>query len=196
MRRLTTLSVLVLSLSSLSYVHSQDVENVYYEKLKVLEPIIGTWRSTKTNEQTNKQVETVTTYSWLSNKKMIVATSKLRRADIGEDISKQEWTDLGPRVNFVWNRKSECIEQYFFFYWGPVIASKVTPQGEGRFELDVFHSTFPDAADSDSDTDVVNVMTITEDELRIRTTNIKGPEGQPLEDWEWHTFKRDKPTDE
>jgi len=192
MKLLGMLSVLVVVFlgSSLCYAQTQEEENVAYEKLKVLEPIIGTWTHIRTDKETGGQTEIATTYSWSATKKMIVSTSKQRRANKGENISAQEWGEGGPNIAYLWNYGSECLEQHWLMpQVGVVFISKVVPKDEGMFELTPIHhtSTIPLGT---------NILTITETELRVRAIDLKGPQGEKLEDVDWYVCKRVKPAEE
>ena len=59
----------VLAFGSVARGQDAEDENIQYEKLKVLEPIIGTWTFTWAGRE-----PTESTYSWSASKKMIVAT--------------------------------------------------------------------------------------------------------------------------
>ncbi len=192
MKLLQVMFVLVTaaSMSSLSYAQSQEEENVHYEKLKVLEPILGTWTLTRTNDETGEQTEISTTYSWSAAKKMIVSTSKQRRANKGEDISTQEWGEGGPRISYLWNRTSDCIEKYWLFpQHGAAFILKVLPKSEGVFELTPIHHTSPFMPGT-------NTLTITDTDLRIRAIDRKGPQGEKLEDVDWYVCKRVRSAEE
>ena len=186
------LVVTTASLCSLCYAQPQEEENVAYEKLKVLEPIIGTWTITRTNDETGTLHETSTTFAWADSKKMITTVSKRRQVKIGGDIATQEWTDGGPRFFYLWNLKSECIEQYFLIQGaGAGFVHGLLPKGDGVFEWKLIHAASPwESGES------TVVTTITDTELRLTATNRKGPQGEDLEDVDLMKYRRDKPTGE
>jgi hypothetical protein len=72
---------------------------------------------------------------------------------------------------------------------GAVFISKVVPKDEGVFELTPIHHTSPT-------TPGTNILTISETELRIRAIDRKGPQGEKLEDVDWHVCNRVKPAEE
>jgi hypothetical protein len=145
-------------------------ENVHYDKLKVLEPIIGTWA----RDYSSVKGEVETTFSWSPTKKMIVSTSRNRIAEPDEDIKRKEWTDGGARIFYVWNAESECIEQHAFYTSvGRAAAHKVLPKGKGVFDFVPIH---PPTSSGDM------TMTITEDEIHVEIVNREGENGESLDD--------------
>jgi hypothetical protein len=162
-------------------------ENIHYEKLKVLEPIIGTWSHIFPNRQTGGQIEHQTTYRWVATKRMIIADS-IRR-DI-TDGQAGPWTEGGPRTCYVWNQNQEppCIEVYFFGTlagWAGV--SRVLPKGDNEFELIQTHITLDLGGGTANLT-----MTISDDEIVLMGRDRKDADGAALEDWE-SVSKRVKP---
>lgn len=177
MRRLTLLGWFVGSLLVGTWVYAQEEteENLQYEELKVLEPIIGTWTSTRQYDDTGEQVETETTYVWSKTKKMILATSRQREIKDGEV---QPWMDQGPRYFYVWNGDLKCIEVYAFFAnVGAAQVLKVVPQGSGAFELVRTQGT--------TGAEVGGFrFTIVGNEIRSLSYNRKGPDGEVISDRE------------
>jgi hypothetical protein len=191
MKWLGMLSVLVAAffITPLSYAQLPEEENVRYERLKVLEPIIGTWASTGTDQQTRQQTETVTTYSWSPSKKMIVSASRQRQANIGEDLSTQKWNDGGPRIFFVWNSDSACIEQVCLFTGvGRATVHKVISKGEGVFELTRIHP----APSSDTNDAFVYFMTLTSTELSRGVTNPKDAQSATPDNRGWVMIRQNE----
>lgn len=164
-----------------SLAHGQEAkeeENIRYEKLKALEPIIGTWSAGWTNDEKREQSEIQTTYSWSTTKKMILCVTKIRTAKTGEDLAKQDWVEGGPRYFYIWNTKSGCIEQYSLYPGiGEAAVSKVEPKGGSKFEITVIHAA----------TDVIRgdaVVTVTQDELLTKIFNRQGDDGEKWDDIE------------
>ena len=151
--------------------------NVAYEKLKVLEPLMGTWSRSWIQQGSGIRIEVETTYSWSPSKLMIVSKSRSRFGD------NKEWIDGGAHIYYAWNEKSECIEQFHMYtLWGRATVNRVLPKEKGVFELISIH----DNLDVGTST---KTMTISENEIRILLQNQKDPKGAPLEDEE-QVFKR------
>lgn len=153
-------------------------QDVSHEKLKVLEPIIGTWSATWTNDETGAQNEMQVTFSWAAKARMIVSVGKARTADAGKTLDSQPWEDGGPRGFFVWNSKAGAIEQtWFFTMMGMAIHSTITPKGNGQFEMKTFHQT-GDWGTYDM------TMVVTEDECRQKFVSRDSASGDASKDFE------------
>lgn len=180
MRRISTLFMMG-ALAVVSLAHGQEAkeqENVQYEELKVLEPIIGTWGANWTNEQNGEQGEIQMTYSWSSSRKMIMCASRIRKAQPGADLATQDWVDGGPRYYYVWNVTSKCIEVYALYTGiGEAVVSKVEPKGDNKFEMTVIHAA-ADVSRGDA------ILTIKEDEVVTKVINRKGDDGEKWKDLE------------
>jgi hypothetical protein len=161
-----------------AYAQEDSEENTAFEKLKVLEPMIGTWHFTWSNEETGEHGEVHTTFSWAPEKRMIVSASKLRKAQMDKDFASLPWNDGGPRIFYVWNSKAESIEEYAMFtVAGTSRTCTVTPNGDGRFDLKEIRAT------TDSGTYDLNYE-LSDNTMTIRFSNHKTSDGEPQEDRE------------
>lgn len=165
----------VLSVGPLAFGQDDAEQNVHYERLKVLEPIIGTWYSAMPNRQTGGQIEQRTTYRWIATKRMIIADSVRREIADGEP---GPWTEGGPRFHLVWNQKLECIEIYSFATLaGWAFVERVLPKGDNEFELISTQVTV--------DRGTANMtMTISDEEILWKLRNRKSVDGEALDDQE------------
>lgn len=156
----------------------QPEENVSYEKLKVLEPLIGTWSANWTKNETGAQNEMQMTFSWAPKNRMIVSVGKARTADAGKTLDTQPWEDGGPRGFYVWNSKAGSIEQtWFFTMMGMAIHSTVMPKGNGEFEMKTFHQT--------GDLGTYDItMVVTENECRQKFVSRDSANGDASKDFE------------
>lgn len=152
--------------------------NPRYEKLKVLEPIIGTWTFVRTYPGSEAKSEVQTTYSWSPSKGMITSTSRTRHAADGDLSQAQEWIEGGPFVFFVWNEKTNRIESHgLYTLAGFADVCAVTCREDGSFESSPTHEDFDAVLSKD-------VMTISGNEMRVKSTNRRSPSGEALEDRE------------
>lgn len=94
----------VLAFGSVARGQDAEDENIQYEKLKVLEPIIGTWTFTWAGRE-----PTESTYAWSASKKMIVATYRARNAEPGEGPASESGYANNSWAFCVWNDKIEKI---------------------------------------------------------------------------------------
>ncbi len=109
---------------------------------------------------------------------MIVSVNRRRAAGAGETLAAQKWDDGGLRISYVWNSKTETIEQHnLFTEIGVAVIHSVMPKGDGGFELKIVHST-ADWGTYD------NTMTVTNDEWRQRLFNRKASDGESGDDIE------------
>jgi hypothetical protein len=181
MKLLGMLSVLIaaFSIGSLSYAQPQkDEENVAYEHLKVLEPIIGTWTTSFDNNYTGWHVEIMTTYSWSPTQKMLVAKGKTRRVKIGDDSSTQEWSDLDVPEFWMWNTVSKSIERYSVVpEAGMACVDKVVSKGEGVFEIAPIHGNHFLG-------NYTLKMVLKDKEIHNTFANLTGPKGEKQDDIE------------
>ncbi len=152
--------------------------NPRYEKLKVLEPIIGTWTFVRTYTGIPAKSEVQTTYTWSPSKGMITSTSRTRHAENGDLSQTQEWIEGGPFIFFVWNEKTNRIESHgLYTLAGFADVYAVTCREDGSFESSPTHEDFDAVLSKD-------VMTIKGNEMRIKSTNQRSPSGETLEDRE------------
>jgi hypothetical protein len=152
-------------------------ENIHYERLKVLEPIIGTWSARRTDSRTGAENEQQTTYRWSATKRMIIGDS-IRR-DI-TDGQAGPWNEGGPRFCYVWNQYLKCIEVYAFYTMAGVAAvSRLIEKGDGEFEWSETQMTTDDWPTASI------TMTISDDEIVMKGRNRKSVDGEELDDLEW-----------
>ena len=155
-----------------------------YEELKVLDPMVGTYRMEWLSANTEGRGKCLRRISWSSSKKMLVADGKIRRAEPGQDISKQPWTHLRPRRYFVWNHVAERIEMVNVdTLAGAVHVSEVKSKGAGVFSFLPVSSTLNGKAKADM------VVTVTKEGITAKLTNRVNADGKRLEDEE-HKSKR------
>lgn len=149
-----------------------------YEKLKVLEPIIGSWTFVRTYAGSDARTEVQTTYCWSPTKAMITSTSRSRHAADGDLSQAHDWIEGGPFVYFVWNEKTQRIESHgLYTLAGFADVYAVTCKEDGSFESSPTHEEFDAVLSKD-------VITIKGDEMRIKSTNQRGPSGETFEDSE------------
>jgi hypothetical protein len=106
------------------------IGNIEYEKLKVLQPLVGTWRMVFTDEAGATR-EWLTKVDWSVTRKMIVARATTRTARSPNELAGQEWHEMGYAF-YVWNPSAERIELFNIgTTWGSIVVSEVTPRRHG-----------------------------------------------------------------
>ena len=151
-----------------------DDTDIKYEKLKALMPIIGTWHRVLPVSAQGQRWETQHIYTWAANKKCIEGDVRLRAAN-----TDGAWGTVSRRY-FVWNLKTEQIEQYQINTWGGGVKVQAwIPRGSGVFTVDHITDTKKQDAET-SDTTV----TITFEDMTTVSTNRKSADGEKLEDEE------------
>lgn len=155
-------------------------ENAQYEKLKVLEPLVGEYRFDGQVQANGEQREWRLLFFWNKEKKMLLGESRNRRVDAGATAEEKEW-NFGQRQYHVWNDREKRIESYHVRAAQGVIATReVKPMGNGVFVLELLSSTGDSVAESAQIT-----MTATNAGIAYRLTGRKDPAGRPLEDMEF-----------
>ena len=176
----------VLAMTSLCHGEGTEEENVHYEKLKVLEPMIGTWQMTWADEETGTQGLWELNFSWTPSKRVIAATTKTRRAEKGEDITKKAWLTRNTGW-YVWNSESQWIENYHVNQeTGLASVSKLSPTGNGAFESEQIR------ASANTGTSRTTVKCVG-DEMHWAFVNRKSPTGEAQKDI-FGVFKRVPPS--
>jgi hypothetical protein len=150
-------AVAIVLSSGLSYGQEAEEEGVEYEKLKVLEPIIGTWHATIPD----RGFEAFHTYSWSDTKRMIVASGTQKRGKPGEVPSETALSE-SPRKEFiVWNHTTNCIERYLLLARAGLFhVTLLSPIGDGKFTVAVKSNTKPGTGGTPA-----TMLTVTDDEL-------------------------------
>lgn len=175
---MSSLLLSALVLQSVARCQEAKEENIHFEQLKVLEPIIGTWTFTWPGLEPAES-----TYAWSTGKKMVVARYRSQNAEPGKSLE----SELGYADNSwafcVWNAKEKCIELHTFMpFMGTCTVSKVTPKGNGEFEI------VPVRMSGNGGSYTMS-WTITEKEILTRMFNRTDRQGQALEDIEIHSSR-------
>ena len=155
---------------------SQDAdENPEYEKLKVLEPLIGTYYA-EWSEEDGEQ-DTLMTFAWNSNKRALISTREGRKADTKQELRMKRWQGLQDRYYYFWNAVENRIESVGLNpTGGDCTISVVKPIAKGEYALEFVRSTT--TTESRSTVQIV----VTDDSLTFKITNRKDADGAPLED--------------
>jgi hypothetical protein len=134
--------VTVVATTFCGFTHAQEAENETqtsreYEKLKALEPLVGTYIIEGTNEETGVNWEWVITIDWNGPpKSMLIVEDKRRWANAEEDVKTKDWATTKNRHYFVWNNSTERIE--YMNVWarrGRISVHHVIPKGEGTYSM-------------------------------------------------------------
>lgn len=153
------------------------VPNVEYEKLKVLEPLIGTWRIETKDDETGAIWEALITVSWSATQKMIVSDVKTRNADSDSKLGKQEFQPFQEQF-FVWNPDAKRIEFINVnLLGGAVYISEAKIDANGVISYPRIRSTrgrfLTDRTDE-----------VTDSEWTVKFYEGKSETGEALEDYE------------
>lgn len=154
--------------------------NPEYERLKVLEPLVGEYRAIGDVQPDGEQREWRLSFFWSKQKKMLLAESRNRRIDAQATPEDKEW-NFGERQYYVWNHRTNRIEWVHVRpAFGVVNTREVTAQGNGVFSMQLLTST-SDAATEPG----LFTLTGTADSLKMKFSDRKKPDGQPDEDLEF-----------
>lgn len=135
MKNLTLVAVLATVLScSVTQAQETAAVNPFYERLKVLEPLIGKY-SADTIRRGGKTFEQERSIFWSARKRMIVATTRIRQ-------EQQDWEEIQNRQFFYWNAAEDRIE--FLRIWPPtgrVDRYEVIPESDDKFVFEQLSSS-------------------------------------------------------
>ncbi len=87
-----------------------DEKNLEYEKLKVLEPMVGTYHGSGTNQETGEVWEVRVTIAWSDSKKMLMSEASARGAGAEADLPTKEWETAQRREYYLWNSDEKHVE--------------------------------------------------------------------------------------
>jgi hypothetical protein len=164
-------------------IYAQDAtedENLEYEKLKVLEPMVGTYHSTGKNEETGRVWEMRATIAWSGSKKMLVQELAVRNAETEAGLAEKEWQPSQVRLYNVWNHSANRIEQFHVRPGiGVVTIREVKHEGNKVFS----YSRISTTGDPNWKSDIRAV--VTKEGITYHITNQQNPAGEALEDTEW-----------
>jgi hypothetical protein len=165
------------------FIHAQEAENeenLEYEKLKVLEPLLGTYHGTGTNLETGRVWEIHVTIAWSDSKKMLVREGTGRNAETEADLAEQEWQPLQGRMYYAWNHTANRIEHFYVRPGiGVVTINEVKHKGDKVFS----YSRISTTGDPSWKSDIKAV--VTKDGITYHITNRQNSAGEALEDAEW-----------
>ncbi len=179
---ITTVAVGLMFIMVCAFADAQqkpDAESGEYAQLKVLEPLVGTYRSEWTNQESGDQGESNLTISWNDSKNMLIAESQYRTIASDTNRPKTEWMPA-IRLYFVWNHVGKRIESIDVQAWSGVVnISEVTAKDGGVLSLAEVRTTGrPGGSASIS-------LVAAEHDLTVKITNIKSPAGETLDDMEF-----------
>jgi hypothetical protein len=183
MKRTAIILSAVAILFARGQVIGQDEEgepNVHHEKLKVLEPLIGSWHAE--GERSNRGIkwESITSASWSDAQKMIQVQTKYRTAELDGDLAAQEWKEWGQMQFYVWNSDANRIEFYVVNRnEGEVYISQVDCGKDGVITYPRIRATAKGGFNGGQRTDKV-----TKQEWTSRFFGAKDQEGNESEGWE------------
>jgi hypothetical protein len=178
------LLVTVLACSPLLAQEAEDADNVEFQKLKVLEPILGIYHWAWSNDE--GEHESLLTISWNVSKKAMIATRQARHADTKETLSLKPWIDQEDRVYYFWNHAEDRIESVRVApYTAEYSINEVMAEGDGEFTLKFIRSTDP------SQPRATMKMVATDDSLTFKISNRKNAAGDPLEDMDFEIKRVD-----
>jgi hypothetical protein len=156
-----------------------DAESAEYAHLKVLEPLLGNYRAEWTVPESGDKGESKLKISWNWSKNMLIAESQYRTLEAGTNHPTLEWTSV-VRLYFVWNHQDNRIESIDVKAWnGTVSVSEVTAKGDGVFSFSTIRTTDRPGGNADI------AMIATEQDLTVKFTNIKTPDGETGNDNEF-----------
>jgi hypothetical protein len=163
------------------FAHAQEAENeknIEYEKLKVLEPMVGTYHNAGKIEETGRVWETRATIAWSDSKKMLIRELTWRAAETEAELAEQEWQPLPNRTYFAWNHSENRIERiYVLPRTGLVTISEVKHEGDNVFAYLPISNTAARVGKSDFR------AVVTKEGISLEMTNRQNAEGDPLEDF-------------
>jgi hypothetical protein len=173
---MTTCVLAILAFTTIAYGQDASEENVEYEHLKVLEPLVGTWLMSGTNDEDDVDWEYKLIYSWSPSKKMLVGHGNLRWATTNDSLSEKEWEPREHR-SIIWNHKKKTIEQTILHpNRGSVSVLSFTGKGNGRFAVTQESNSAAEHGTLD------RMLIITGDKITINETNRKNAAGESQPD--------------
>lgn len=162
--------------------YAQDAtegDNLEYEKLKVLEPLIGTFHQNWTDEKTGEIRESEATISWCDSKKMLVVTGRQRAAKTEDAVARQPWKAWTDIIHYYWNNVSHQIESVRVRpEEGFVTVNTITPNDNGVFVYTQIKTS------SDRSGSPKLTVEATDEALTLRASGRVDAEGKPLDDSE------------
>jgi hypothetical protein len=177
-------SFLITALSAIfvcGLIYAQDAteeENLEYEKLKVLEPLIGTWQIEWTNDETGVKGQAKVEISWSETKKMVRQKQFMRTAEPGADLVEQEWNARADRC-YLWNHNTKRIEQVNINERsGWVITREVKPSGGGVFVMPAISGSNEVTGDR-----ILVTYKVEKDSHTVTLSNRTDDEGNPRDDF-------------
>jgi hypothetical protein len=160
--------------------NAAEEENPAIQELKVLEPLVGTYHASRTNEETGRVREIRRTISWSDTKTMLTSEAIGREAESEADLANQEWQPWGYRAYYVWNHDASRIELITVMPGpGVVNVSEIKREDENVFTHSRIRTTGNPAWRS-----AVKVI-VTEEGITYQLTNRKNAAGETLEDAEY-----------
>jgi hypothetical protein len=182
MKRISFALTIVVASTVCGVANAQDAKeeaNLEYEKLKMLDPMVGTYHSMGQNEETGRVWQMRTTIAWSDSKRMLVHELAVRNAETEADLAKQEWQPSQVRLYNVWNHSANRIENFWVRPGiGLVTISEVKHEGDNVFSYSRISTTGDPKWKSD-------IKAVVNDEgITYLTTNRKNPAGEALEDTE------------
>jgi hypothetical protein len=181
------IAMLVVTASTVgSASETAEFRNREYEELRVLEPLIGSWRMVFVDDDGVKR-EWVTTIAWSSTRKMIVGSGISRIVDSSPTADGPPWHQRGYAF-YVWNSVDQRIELFNVgTAWGSVVVSEVKPQERGVITYSRIRGT--------TETDWIRVDTVTSRTWTTTLTRCDVPGSTPPPSVSW-TLERVKPSGE
>jgi len=176
--RITTLvAIIVLSGIALGQEPNEE-EQIQYEKLKVLEPLVGTYIIEGTNEENGTKWEWVNTIGWNGpSKSMLIIDDKIRWANAEEDVKAKDWVITKTHHYFVWNATTQRIE--YVSVWarqGTIVVNHVIPQGEGVYSMSRLSTTESPVGNADM------LVKVDDTSLEWKVIKRTTPDGAPADD--------------
>jgi hypothetical protein len=154
---------------------ASDESNENYEKLKVLEPLVGTYYTKFADEELGKW-ETKTTISWLDSKSILKEEVTNRIFDSDGELETQDWSD--PVMNyFVWNNVTKRIEKITLMPWnGGCQISAVDIIGDGAYKHSLVRTTRNPSGWGEL------TARVTEKGIEVSVRKWIGEDGEPMPD--------------
>ncbi len=179
------IAILVVTASTVgSGSQSAAIRNREYEELKVLEPLIGTWRMVFVDDGGVKR-EWLTTIDWSSTRKMIVGSGISRIVATSPTANGHPWHQRGYAF-YVWNSVDQRIELFNVgTTWGSVVVSEVKPQERGVIAYSRIRGT--------TEPDWIRVDTVTSRTWTTTLTRRDLPASSPQQSVSW-TLERTEPS--
>jgi hypothetical protein len=169
--RLTMIAFVMLFVATQARGQEPPREHAAYAHLKVLEPVVGSWVLTGTNDEGIDYTYELT-YYWTYNKSMLLGDAVIRVPRGGDEVE-LPWD----RLAYAWNDDTKSIEvTRQRLNKGIVTVASYTLMDDGRWGGSLIRTSEKEPVTGDT------FVTVSEEKITVVTTNLKNAAGEALPD--------------